>query len=457
MLGISSYLRDCYKDAPIDIQVKANYTFWTCFIIIIIFVISICAHIFEGAPVYKIIGDIVGIVLCIVSMILVLIGRVNLTSYLLFAGFLIILFIHNILNDYLVPEQATTLRLYVTGSQIGGIHLMLGLSTFKRKYMLYSGLLSWLLLTIHGGIIIHHEFQWENISNFFWANYMVCCMGVVIFAIIAQNILYLSEQLIQNSEEKAQIIQAQNQQLASLIGKQNYELQVNNQDIEQFAYILSHDLKEPVRMMNSYTKLIRKELQKKQLVSEQPLSEYMDYVEGGSKRINEMIHYLTVYTRLNKQFGNKERVYLQQVVHDACSNLKMLIDEYQAKISFDKLPSIYGYQPQLIRLFQNLIANAIRYKHPTRLPIIQINVSEQNNQELLIAITDNGIGIAPKDQETIFRLFQQGSNPPLTSKSKGTGIGLAICKKIVERHGGKIWITSVEEQGTTFYFTLPNT
>ncbi len=454
MFSIHNHLKKCYQNSSLDIQIKANYTFWTCLIIIAIFLISIGTHIYEGTPMFKIVGDIIGIALCGISIFYILNRRVQLTSYLLFIGFVIIIFIHNLLNDFFFPEQATTLRLYVTGAQIGGIHLMLGLSTFKQKYMLYSGLLSWLLLSLHALIIIHHEFNWEQISSFFWANYLVCCMGVVLFAVIAQNILYLSEQLVQNSEDKARIIQAQNQKLERLIDERNVELQVSNQDIEQFAYIVSHDLKEPSRMVSSYIKLLKQELHKKQLGKEQPLKEYIGYVEGGSKRMNEMIQSLTTYTRLNKQFGSKEAINLQQVVQDACSNLRILINDHQAQINYDQLPNISGYKVQLIRLFQNLITNAIRYKAPNRVPIISIMASQQE-KEWLITVTDNGIGIAEKDQESIFRLFQQGSQTPSTSKSEGTGIGLAICKKIVERHGGKIGVTSTLGEGATFYFSLP--
>jgi PAS domain S-box-containing protein len=228
--------------------------------------------------------------------------------------------------------------------------------------------------------------------------------------------------------------------------KLNEELLRSNKDLQQFAYAASHDLQEPLRMVSSFTQMLA---QRYESLLDENGKEYIKYAVDGSKRMYDLINGLLAYSRVQTKGKEFAIIHLKDVVEKVIKNLKLKISERGAKISFSKLPSVYADEHQMIQLIQNLLENSLKFS--TSAPVITIS-SKSNNSHFTISIRDNGIGIEPQYFERIFMIFQRLH---LKEEFDGTGIGLAICKRIVERHDGKIWIESVPGKGTTFFFTIP--
>jgi signal transduction histidine kinase len=247
--------------------------------------------------------------------------------------------------------------------------------------------------------------------------------------------------------EKVQILQTlkhEKQQLKNV----NQELARSNKDLEQFAYVTSHDLQEPLRMVSSYTQLLERRY-KDQL--DQDANDFIAFAVDGATRMQHLIQDLLSYSRVTTRAKEMCDFDAHEALGEAIANLKCAINETSAMVSSDDLPTIHADRSQLTRVFQNLIGNAIKFRQPETSPHIHISARQEDNQ-WLFSVQDDGIGIDEQHQDRIFVIFQR-----LLSKEEyaGTGIGLAICKRIIERHGGKIWVQSVLGEGSIFYFTVP--
>ena len=225
------------------------------------------------------------------------------------------------------------------------------------------------------------------------------------------------------------------------------EIEHSNQDLEQFAYAASHDLQEPLRMVASYTQLLGKRY-KDHL--EEDARDFINFAVEGATRMQKMIDGLLVYSRVQTRGKPLEPTDCSSVVEQAISNLEIHIGETHAKVERDELPTVNGDESQLIRLFQNLIDNAIKFRG-TEIPRIQVSSSKQGNK-WMFSVSDNGIGIDSKYKDRVFLIFQRLHKE---EEIPGTGMGLALCRRIVERHGGQIWVDSDLGKGSTFYFTIP--
>jgi PAS domain S-box-containing protein len=224
------------------------------------------------------------------------------------------------------------------------------------------------------------------------------------------------------------------------------QLARSNQELEQFAYVASHDLQEPLRVVNGYVQLIERKY-KNQLDAE--ADEFFHYIVDGAARMQQLITDLLNYSRLGTRGKPFSATSVQTVLDRALANLKTVVEESGATVTHDSLPTIQGDESQLVQLFQNLIGNGIKFRSE-RPPQIHIS-ARRSDHHWEFAVRDNGIGIEPQYWEQIFVIFQRLHT---RQKYPGTGIGLAICKRIVERHGGRIWLDSHPGQGTTFHFIL---
>ncbi|MBD3884076.1 GAF domain-containing protein [Phormidium tenue FACHB-886] len=231
--------------------------------------------------------------------------------------------------------------------------------------------------------------------------------------------------------------------------RQRQELARSNTELQQFAYIASHDLQEPLRMVTSYLQLLERRYKGK---LDADADDFINFAVDGAIRMKTLITDLLLYSRVGTHGKAFEHIDSRLAVERALANLTLAIEESGATVLYDALPEVTADLSQLTQLFQNLISNAIKFRGEAP-PIIQI-AAQTHDQSWLFSVQDNGIGIEPQYAERIFVIFQRLHN---RSEYPGTGIGLALCKKIVERHGGKIWIQSDPPQGTTFYFTLPKT
>jgi PAS domain S-box-containing protein len=233
------------------------------------------------------------------------------------------------------------------------------------------------------------------------------------------------------------------------IARQQQELQRSNLELQQFAYVASHDLQEPLRMITSYLELLEHRY-KGQL--DDRADKFIAYAVDGAARMQTLIQDLLSYSRVGTQSKPFTAVDCESIVKDTLANLQVAIAESNATITIDPLPQVTGDAIQLTQVFQNLIGNAIKFRRADNPPQIHIGVCKDRD-DWLFSIRDNGIGIDGKYIDRIFVIFQR-----LHSRTdySGTGIGLAVCKKIVERHGGKIWVESALNCGSTFYFTIPD-
>ncbi|OUL33195.1 CHASE3 domain-containing protein [Nostoc sp. 106C] len=234
--------------------------------------------------------------------------------------------------------------------------------------------------------------------------------------------------------------------------KLNEDLKRSNQELEQFAYVASHDLQEPLRAVAGYSQLLGQEYQE---LLDESAQEYLAYIVDGATRMRQLIQDLLAYSRV----GTRGQAFVPTdcniVLNQALSNLQVAIAESKAIITRDSLPTVHADKTQLLQLFQNLIGNAIKFRQRES-PQIHIGAVKgaenlEAKSEWLFCIQDNGIGIKPQYLERIFEVFRRLHT---RREFAGTGIGLAICKKIVERHGGRIWAESQLGAGTRFYFTL---
>jgi PAS domain S-box-containing protein len=225
------------------------------------------------------------------------------------------------------------------------------------------------------------------------------------------------------------------------------DLRRSNADLSQFAYVASHDLQEPLRMVASYVQLLQKRYRGK---LDADADEFIHYAVDGANRMQRLIQDLLSYARVDTRTQPTQIVESAKVFDQAVTNLRVAIAEHQAEVTRDPLPLVRGDATQLAQLLQNLIGNALKFKGD-RSPRVHVS-AKVDQQQWVFTVRDNGIGIEPKYFERIFAIFQR-----LHSREQypGTGIGLAICKRIVERHGGRIWVESEPGAGTAFHFTLP--
>jgi PAS domain S-box-containing protein len=230
--------------------------------------------------------------------------------------------------------------------------------------------------------------------------------------------------------------------------KQTHDLQISNAELEQFAYVASHDLQEPLRMISGFLTQLEKKYGNK---LDEKAHQYIDFAVDGANRMRQIILDLLDFSRIGKEESELVDVDLNEVVDEVCMLHRKKIDELNAKILFKDLPTIMGHPSPIIQLFQNLISNSLKYTDSKTPPKIVIK-SKELKREWKFSIEDNGIGIDKAYYDKIFNIFQRLHNK---SEYSGTGMGLAIVKKIIEKLNGKIWLESELGKGTTFYFTIP--
>lgn len=231
------------------------------------------------------------------------------------------------------------------------------------------------------------------------------------------------------------------------LAKKVDELARSNADLEQFAYVASHDLQEPLRMVTAYTQLLGERYRGK---LDENADKFIGYASEGAQRMQVLIHDLLAFSRVGRNGPASKSIDCNAVMQEVLQTLASTIRESGATVNYAELPAVWADRTQLAQLFQNLIGNAIKFRGSE--PAVVAVQAEKSGQQWQFSVSDNGIGIAPEHAENIFVVFQR-----LHARTEypGNGIGLAICKKIVEHYGGKIWMESQSGQGSTFKFTLP--
>jgi len=225
------------------------------------------------------------------------------------------------------------------------------------------------------------------------------------------------------------------------------ELERSNEELQSFAYITSHDLQEPLRTMGSYAGLLKRRYKGK---FDQDADDFLDFMVDSAKRMKDMIQGLLDYSRVGTQGGKFRKFSSEEALSTALSNLHSSIEECQAEVTHDNLPEIFADRDQITRVFQNLIGNALKFRREEITPKIHISAKKEGN-EYIFSVSDNGIGIEEQYTERIFEVFKRLH---AIGEYQGAGIGLAIVKRIIDCHGGHIWVESEPGNGSTFYFTI---
>lgn len=244
-------------------------------------------------------------------------------------------------------------------------------------------------------------------------------------------------------QEHADALDQANKELKN----QSKELKRSNEELEQFAYMVSHDLHEPLRMVSSYTQLLARRYTDK---IDSDANDFISHAVEGTNRMQWLINDLLNYSRIQSHESTFEDMSCGEILGQVKHNLQIAIEKSSALITNDLLPTINANPVQMMQLFQNLLDNAIKFSGELP-PRIHVSADKKGG-EWVFSVNDKGIGIDPQFNERIFLIFKRLHD---REKYPGTGIGLAVCKRIVERHGGRIWVNSGSDNGTTFYFTIP--
>jgi len=300
---------------------------------------------------------------------------------------------------------------------------------WTRGYANFPGF-DWLVL-----FRLDRDQVYAPIDRLIW---MVGGIGLLVILPLTGYGIWVSWEL---GREKNDLVEAR-QKLEESVA----ELGRSNADLQQFAYVASHDLQEPLRMVSSYTQLIARRYKGK---LDADADEFIAFAVDGANRMQRLILDLLAYSRVNTAGRQFEPTAMETVLTAALNNLTNAVKESQAIITHDPLPAVMGDDKQLAQLFQNLLSNAVKFggAQPPRIHIS----AKQADGEWLCSVRDHGIGIDPQYADRIFVIFQRLHT---REEYPGTGIGLAICKKIIERHGGHMWVESELGKGATFYFTL---
>jgi signal transduction histidine kinase len=295
----------------------------------------------------------------------------------------------------------------------------------------------------------HPEFNLNiNSDNHFFISYTflsLFCFALVYIIDKGQS------KVLRELNEKNDLLEKQKKEISThteALKLKDEKLQKSNADLQNFAYSASHDLKEPLRMIGMYTQLLQRRIAP---TLDERSEEYMYYMTDGVKRMQKLLDDLLLYSRLGKNDNDIQDVDINKTLLMVIYNLTATIKETNTVILASDLPTLCASSTEMIQLFQNMIANAIKFRRADVLPEIKI-LHFENEKEHTITLKDNGIGIKEEYKEKVFNIFTKLHS---TSQYAGSGIGLATCKKIVEELGGRMWLTSTEGVGTTFYFTFP--
>ncbi len=315
----------------------------------------------------------------------------------------------------------------------------------KKEWLCIAAPLLETRFSIVRAVEVESEFGRFTTRRYFFGmvSLAVVILGSLVFAFTLNRKAQLLHVRLQESLRREAEIQQKEQALSEV----NRELKRSNAELEQFAYVSSHDLQEPLRMIVNYLQLLERRYKGR---LDADADDFIFFAVDGGRRMQTLINDLLAYSRVGTKGQPFAPTDCNDVARRALANLHMIVAETGARIDCGQMPTVLADSSQLVQLFQNLVGNALKYRSD-RSP--QITVSAQRRpKEWLFSVEDNGIGIEPQYFEQVFIIFQRLHT---SAQYPGTGIGLSVCKKIVERHGGAIWVSSEPGTGSTFFFTIP--
>ncbi len=448
--AFNNYFLSGFKHASYFERRKASYLLYILLAALTFIGITTVGQVFGQMGPFYLAANLIGLTGVSLSIAFFKHKKINAAGHVMVCSAMFMVAVETIVVDLFNTDPSIRYRLYINFSSLLGIFFII-LSFFReKKYVFRYAAAFELILFAHAFVIYHQINQVPNMGVYVIEHFITVSSGMFIVAAIATWLLSHMEALFQQNMEFAERFKAQNEQLEKMVAERTNDLQSSNQNLSEFAYIVSHDLKEPLRTISGFVTLIKKELDRQGLKDEE-IEEYMNFINSGTKHMERLISDILTYSKLNVAEKNFEPVDLNEVIGLVKKRLAQSIYESEAELYVANTLPVQGEKVMLGQLFENLISNAIKYRGTDRNVKITIGCTRELNT-IRYFVKDNGIGISEKYYETIFKAFRR-----LHSKVEyeGTGVGLAICKKIVERHRGDIWVESKEGEGSTFWFILP--
>jgi signal transduction histidine kinase len=453
---IKNYFLERFRQKNKTEVQKAFYLLLSTLTVLGFFSFLLLSHtFFWPGPIY-LLGDAIGLLGCFFTLYFFRKGELETAGKVLIGFIIIVLTIHSVLTDFFRPDHdpAIRYRLYVTLVSILGTFFLF-ISFFRSIRQLVSFTVLFIaILTVHFFVILYKIGDVRQIAFYAFEHYVTVCVGVIAATLVSGLLITLIETLYTQALNQGEVISRQNEELQATVDEQTRFLVSTNESLKEFAYLTSHDLREPLRNISGFITLISKQCESVDMpeASRKEVHEYFDYVHSGVIQMEELINDIKEYSAINVLEKNFSRVSMGDLINQVKDILEADISRTHATVHIQpNMPEVTGDRTLLYSLTQNLIANAIKYHKPGVPPVIDISYARTEKGHVF-AIKDNGIGIPEEYRERIFHAFKR-----LHSKQgpyEGTGLGLAICKKAVEIHGGGIWLESIQDEGTTFFFSL---
>jgi signal transduction histidine kinase len=448
--SLNNFFLSGFKDASYFEKRKATYLFYillsTLGFVVITTISQICIQL---GPIY-LTANLIALTGICLSLAFFKFRKVIVAGHLMAGSIMVAIAIETIILDSFSTDPAIRYRLYINFASLLGVYFII-LSFFRqKKSVLWYAIASEVILAAHAFVIYHQIGSIPKMGDYTIEHFLAITIGMLIIAALCTWLLSYMEALFQQNMEYAERFKSQKEQLEKMVEQRTQALQTSNNSLREFAYIVSHDLKEPLRTISGFVTLIKKELHKQGL-HENEIEEYIQFVTAGTHQMELLIDDILTYSKLNEAEKKTEVVNMPMLISMVKSRLAKSIYESDCDIYLTQIIPVEGDVAMLAELFENLLSNAIKYRDPERNLKITIGCTKEIDT-VRYFVQDNGIGIAQQYFDTIFKAFRR-----LHSKKdyEGTGVGLAICKRIVEIHGGDMGVESTEGEGSTFWFTLP--
>lgn len=399
------------------------------------------------------VGDSFGLAGIFFSLIFIRFQKIFTAGWVLIIGISINIFIDNVVADYYsLNAQLNYARIYISATEL--IFLSIVAVTFivrKELFILLAFVWSFLLIGHFFALYLNPTtYTPDKVLAF---SYLFGLLGIIkATALICYFILMHIERVSKAYKSSLMAIEKQNEELELTVKARTLALEQSNESLREFAYVVSHDLKEPLRTVNGFVSLARRSLSSGKSDKEE-LDMLLQHAAKGTEQLEHLIRDILEFSRLSNVVPELRKVQLSEIIDRVQERLNHSISNAQATIEIEKLPEVKGEKNLLTQLFQNLISNAVKYRHELRKPIVKIYTRKIENDFCEIVVEDNGIGIPNRFLEVIFQPFKRIHASG--NEYDGTGIGLSICLKIAQLHGGKISVESEEGVGSKFIVKLP--
>lgn len=451
MIGVvrDFLLKGFEGESPLE-RKKAGYLAYIMFTALAVNSCIVISQILIGLPPLYHVANIISLSGVIGAVFMFRRKQVTMAGHLMICSVIIMVIIQNVFRDIYSHDPAIRYRIYLNTASLAGITFVI-MGFFREKRVVYFyGALFELILFTHSLVIYFNLRHIPGMGAFVWQHFGTVFIGIIAMCALGNWLFEYVNALFEENAQYAKMIEQQNEQLEKMVSERTGALTRSNESLREFAHIVSHDLKEPLRTISGFVSLISRELEKQGLLHDE-IEEYITYIKGGTHQMDALISDVLAYSKLNTEEKAFAAVDMMQVLTGVKRTLAKAIYESEASINLTGIMPIHGDRMQMEQLFQNLISNAIKYRKDDYELNISIGCDPHGNM-MKYYVRDNGIGIQKEHFDKVFQAFKR-----LHSKAEyeGTGVGLAICKKIVDIHGGNIWLESEYGKGCTFYFTLP--